>query len=183
MDAKLKKLVIKSFFFILSLYIAWYLLKSGVLNDVVSTILPIKFLAEFAAGALYTSFLTTPIALAMLIILAPNNNPILMALIGGVGACLTDLFLVKLVRDEKKDVNLVSHELHLERINNFLAKWNLQFITPFLGAVIIASPFPDELGLLLIGASKLKYSQVAMITYILNVIAILLIAIPVNLLI
>src|SRR3990167_5406172 len=125
MDKKIKKLTIKGFFFILSLYLAWYLLESGVLNNVVNTILPIKFLAEFIAGALYTSFLTTPIAIAMLIILAPDNNPIVMALIGGIGAALTDIFLVKLVREEKKDVHLISHELHLERINRFLSKWNL----------------------------------------------------------
>lgn len=183
MDKRIQKLLLKSSFFLLSLCIAWYLLKSGVLNNLVSSILPIKFLADFIAGALYASFLTTPIALAMLIILSPSNNPIIIALIGGIGASLVDLLLVKFLRNEKKEVNLVSHELHLERINKFLAKWNLQFITPFLGAIIIISPFPDELGLLLMGASKLKYSQVAVITYILNVIAILLITIPANLLI
>ena len=53
---------------------------------------------------------------------------------------------------------------------------------PFLGAIIIASPLPDELGLVMLGDSKLKYREIAIISYVLNTAGILLIVVPVNLL-
>lgn len=183
MDRKLKKLVFKTALFILSLSFAWYILKSGILNNLIEVLLPVRFLAEFVAGFLYTSFLTTPVALAMILILAQDSNPIILALLGGLGASLGDLIIVKFFRSKElsSDVDLAAHELHLNKINKFLSKWNLEFITPFLGALAIMSPFPDELGLMLIGASKLKNSQIFLITFFLNVAAILLVAVPVNL--
>lgn len=183
MDPKLKRLVVDTTFFAVSLSLAWWVVKSGHLNNLVETILPFRFVAEFLAGIFYTSFLTAPIAVAMLLVIAGANNPILTALLAGVGAVFGDLVIVTFFRRGlAKDVDMVSHELHLRRINNFLKKWKLDFITPLLGAIIIASPLPDELGLLLLGASKLKYYQVAILTYVLNTAGILLIITPINLL-
>lgn len=79
-------------------------------------------------------------------------------------------------------MNLVSKELHLQKINKLLQIFHLDFVTPFLGAVLIASPFPDELGLMMMGVSKLGYREIAILTYILNTAGILLIVAPVNLL-
>lgn len=145
--------------------------------------MPLRFVAEFLAGIFYTSLLTAPIAMAMLLVIASTNNPILTALVAGVGAAFGDLVIVTFFRRGlAKDVDMISHELHIRRINNFLKKWKLDSITPLLGAIIIASPLPDELGLLLLGASKLKYYQLAILTYALNTAGILLIVAPINLL-
>lgn len=183
MDPKLKKLVVKTAIFAFSLSLAWWLVKSGHLNNLVETILPLRFVAELTAGIFYTSFLTAPIAVAMLLVIAGTNNPILTALVAGVGAAFGDLVIMTFFRRNlSKDVDMVSHELHLRKVNNFLKKRKLDFITPLIGAIIIASPLPDELGLLLLGASKLKYYQVAILTYVLNTAGILLIVAPINLL-
>ena len=48
-------------------------------------------------------------------------------------------------------------------------------------AIIIASPLPDELGLMLLGASKLTYRQIAILTYIFNTAGILVIVVPISL--
>lgn len=137
--------------------------------------MPLRFVAEFLAGIFYTSLLTAPIAMATLLVIASTNNPILTALVAGVGAAFGDLVIVTLFRRNlAKDVDV--------NVNNFLKKWKLDFITPLIGAIIIASPLPDELGLLLLGASKLKYYQLAILTYVLNTAGILLIVAPINLL-
>lgn len=183
MDPKLKKLVIKTAIFAFSLSLAWWLVKSGNLNNLVNAVLPIRFVAELLAGVFYTSFLTAPIAVAMILVIAGTNNPILTALVAGVGAAFGDLVIMTFFRRNlSKDVDMVSHELHLRIVNNFLKKWKLDFVTPLIGAIIIASPLPDELGLLLLGASKLKYYQVAILTYVLNTAGILLIVAPIDLL-
>lgn len=182
MDPKLKKLLFKAVIFFISLSIAWWLVKNDYLHFLVDRILPIRFLAEFLSGIFYTSFLTSPIAVAVLILVAESNNPILVALLAGLGAAFGDLVIVRIFREKlSSDVNTVSHELHLKMISNILNKLKIDFIIPLIGAIIIASPLPDELGLMMLGASKLKYSQLALITYVLNTAGILLIVAPVNL--
>lgn len=81
MAPKFKKLILKTTIFILSLSFAWWLIKSGYLEA----------LAEVVAGIFYTSFLTSPIAVAMLIVLARENNPIMTAFLAGAGAVLANI--------------------------------------------------------------------------------------------
>lgn len=182
MDPKLKKLIFKTLIFAFSLSLAWWLARSEIFSNLVQAILPVKFVAEIISGIFYISILTAPISIAMLLILADLNNPILVALLAGLGASLGDLVIVKFFKEKLvKDVDLISRELQLKKVNNFLIKWKLDFLTPLLGAIIIASPLPDELGLMLLGASNLSYHQIAILTYVLNTAGILLIVVPFSL--
>jgi len=149
----------------------------------IDTILPLKFVSEIVAGIFYTSFLTSPVSVAMLVILAKANNPVTTALLAGVGTVIGDLLIIKFFRSQiSTDLNVVSKELHLQRINAFLKMLHIDFLIPLLGAVIVASPLPDELGLMMLGASKLNYRELAILSYTLNTAGILLIVTPVNLL-
>lgn len=183
MNYRQRNLIFKTIIFILSLIFAWYLIRNGILDNLVLKVLPIKFAAEFLAGMFYSSFLTAPISLAMIIVLSQNNNPITLAILAGLGAATADLLIVKFFRKKiAKEVNLVSHELHLQKASAFLKKLKMEFVIPLIGAMIIASPLPDELGLLMLGVSKLKYYEIAILTFVLNTAGILLIVIPINLL-
>ncbi len=48
-----------------------------------------------------------------------------------------------------------------------------RFFIPFIGALIIASPFPDEIGLAMMGIVKLEPKFLVPISFILNSIGIL----------
>lgn len=182
MDLKLKKLISKTVIFILSLSFAWWLIRSGYLQNLIDTILPLRFVSEFMAGVLYASFLTSPVSVAMLVVLARDNNPIVTALLAGAGAVLADIVILKFFRKElSSDLNLVSRELQFKKVSHFLQRLHLDFTVPLIGAVIVASPLPDELGLVMMGASRLSYQQIAIISYILNTAGILLLVIPFNL--
>ncbi|MBI2018624.1 hypothetical protein HYS96_02850 [Candidatus Daviesbacteria bacterium] len=182
MDQKTKNILIKTALFIVSISFGWYLVKSGILLNLIATVIPYKFIAEFIAGVLYTSFLTSPISLAMLLVIAQESNPIMIALIGGLGAACGDLLIIKLFRDNKSDVLSVTRQLQLHKIDTILKKFHLEFLIPLIGAAIIASPFPDEIGLLMLGVSKLTYVRIAKISFVLNSAGILLIVTPINLL-
>lgn len=159
------------------------MVKSGYLHSWVNIVLPYSILAEFIAGMFYTSFLTSPISVAMLLVIAVEGNPLLIALVGGLGAAVGDLLIIRLFRDNyKKEVDGFSRELQLQKVDNFLRKYQVEFLIPLLGAIIIASPFPDEIGLLMLGISKLEYKQIALVSFILNSAGILLIVTPINLL-
>lgn len=183
MDPKLRKLLIKTSIFILSLSLAWWLVKNGYIRGLIDTILPLKLVAEIAAGVFYTSFLTAPISIAMLVILAEQNNPILTAALAGLGAVLGDFLIVKFFREKiSSDLKEISKQFHLQKVNGILQKLHLDFLTPLIGAIIVASPLPDELGLMMLGASRLTYREIALLSYILNTAGMLLIVTPVNLL-
>ncbi|MBI2329978.1 hypothetical protein HYU94_01160 [Candidatus Daviesbacteria bacterium] len=183
MDAKLRRLLFKTIIFILSLSFAWWLIKSGSVQSLIENILPLRLVAEITAGVFYTSFLTAPVSLAMLVILAQHNNPVLTAILAGLGAALGDFLIVKFFREKiSSEVKEFSKQLHLQKINSLLQKLHLDFLAPLLGAIIVASPLPDELGLMLLGVSKLSYRQIILISYILNTAGILLIVLPINLL-
>jgi len=182
MDPKTRSILLKTIIFIFSISLGWYLVKSGFLHTWIATVLPHRFIGEFIAGALYTSFLTSPIAVAMLLVIAQEGNPIIIALLGGLGAVCGDLFIIKVFRDNEGDIDNASKQLHLQRITVILRQFHMEFLIPLLGCVIIASPFPDEIGLLMLGVSRLKYDEIAKISFVLNSAGILLIVTPINLL-
>lgn len=179
----IRKLIFKIIIFILSLSFAWYVLKTGSLNPVVEKILPVTFLAEFLAGAFYSSFFTSPISIAMFVLLAQKQNPVVLALIAGLGSALADLLIVKFFKDEvNKDLNMLTKSFRFHLLNKLFKLLHLDFLLPVIGALIVASPLPDELGLFLLGASKMKTSQIVLLSYVLNTAGILLIVAPINLL-
>lgn len=183
MTPKIRKLAVKTIIFILSLSLAWYFLKSGSLNPLIDRILPVMFLAEFLAGCFYAFFLTSPLSIAMFVILAQKQNPILLAIVAGFGAALIDLLIVKFLKKEvNQDLNLLAKSFRFYLINKALSFFKLDFLLPIIGVIIIASPLPDELGLFLLGASKLKSYQIFLLSFILNTAGILLIVAPINLL-
>lgn len=183
MSPNLKKLLIKTTIFILSLSVAWWLIKGGYLHNLIAVVLPFRFIAEIVAGIFYTSFLTAPVSIAMLVVLAQDNSPILTALLAGFGAVLGDFLIVKFFREKvSADLNEISKRLPVQAISGFLRRFRLDFLVPLLGAIIIASPLPDELGLIMLGVSKLKYREIALISFVLNTAGILLIILPINIL-
>lgn len=182
MDSKLKKLIFKTMIFAVSISISWWMIKSGFLDNFIDKIILFRFLAEFISGMLYTFFLTTPIAIAMFLVIAQDTNPIVVALLGGLGGACADFLIVRFFRDNSKDLNQASKLLKIQKIYRIFKLLRIEFLVPIFGALIIASPFPDEIGLLMLGASGLKYHQLFLVTYILDTVGILLIVVPINLL-
>lgn len=182
---KYQKLIKNSLILFISLSLAWWVFKSEQIHNLVEVLLPVKFIADILAGVFYTSFLTTPLSLAMLIVLAENNNPILLAVLGGLGAVLGDLIIVKLFKDRIfHDFSSILNNPLIKKTGIFLRKNKLDFLIQVTGVMIIASPFPDELGLMLLGATELKYKEIALLSYLLNTftLGILFITLPINLL-
>lgn len=176
MDKRNRKLIIDATVLFSSLALALTLIKYGYLQNLILNILPFKFLAEIVAGFLFTSFLTSPLSIAAFYVLSKDGNPFLIAFLGGLGAVLGDIIIVKIFRDSVfKDFQILSKDLKLQKIISFFHDSHFNHLAPLLGLVIIASPFPDELGLMLLGASKLTYTRLIILTYLLNTVGILLI--------
>lgn len=162
----------KFLIFAIFIAVAFYFIQSfdhSVIKD--QTIL-IKILLGMIAGLFYTSFLTTPFAIVMLIVLGQHMDIYLLTVAGGLGGAIGDLFIVKIFRVLFKFFSFVKHEAFFKEFKLKLKKAHLNLVSIVLGFVIIASPFPDELGLILLGAAKLSYFKLAIISYISNMIGI-----------
>lgn len=132
--------------------------------------------ASFVAGMFFTSVTTTAPAIAVLSELSQEGNLFLVAVMGGLGAVVGDYLIFAFVRDRvSDDIAYVLKRTGTPRIFKILHRKTFRRILPFIGGLIIASPFPDELGLALLGLSHMKTSRFVLISFTFNAIGIFLI--------
>lgn len=128
----------------------------------------ISLLIAFLSGFFYTSFFTAPLSVLLLVSLDPNLNPYFLAVVAGLGAVLGDLIIIKILRIIFIPFSFLRHQNSVKAFKKQLEKYHLNLVSIFLGAVIVASPLPDELGLILLGVSNLSYLKLAVLTFLLN---------------
>lgn len=134
-------------------------------------------ITSFFAGILYSSFFTSSIAVAVFIVLGVDGfNPLVVAVLGGIGSLCTDLLIFKFVRTNIfSDLKFVDKKLAKGFFSRLFLRKPFHFLTVILGMIIIASPLPDELGVGLLAASKLNVRNFIILSYVLNTIGIFLI--------
>ncbi len=206
----------KDLIFLFSLAIAIYLARTPYLVNLIQASEIISPITILLSGLLFTSFLTTPIAIVALLILGQHHSPIYIALLGGVGAVLGDILLIKILKSlaakefpllflssrligvivgvyspflnhllPKYITSLPSRFLSNEKklfVRSLRSDFIRGWILPLVGAAIIASPLPDEIGIVLLGASSISYKKIIVIAFVFNTIGIFLIASSANLL-
>lgn len=155
-----------------SILVASVLVKLGVIESFISVTSGSKILSSFIAGIFFTSVFTIAPAAVALVAISQSYSPILVALFGAIGATIVDLLLASFVRkdvvadiEELEKMSRLSLRYHVVKAFHFgFLKW----IAFGLGVFIIASPFPDEFGLLLIGFSKIKTPILPFLFFIAN---------------
>lgn len=159
--------------FVVILGLSFYILKSqdpAILADQ-------SFFSKLAllvlSGVFYTSFLTAPLSVALFIILGSTTNIYLVTIMGGLGAVLGDLLILKFFRNFFKAFSFVKHAKAFKKMKQITKKYSLNLSAIFFGMILVASPFPDELGLIMLGASSLSYFKLALLTFVLNSLGIL----------
>lgn len=135
------------------------------------------YLGAFIAGMLFVSTFTVATGLLILLTLAETLPPLGLALIAGWGAVIGDLTIFHIVKDnlQKELTDIYRHQLNGRHLSRLLHTKYFSWTFPVIGAIIIASPLPDELGISLMGISKMKPIIFAVISFLLNSIGIFLI--------
>lgn len=154
---------------ILSLIIFFFFAEHLAIRNTIDLIGKFGYIGAFIAGVLFVSIFTVAPAAVLLFFLAEHLNPLLVALFAGMGAVVGDYLIFKFLRDnvfdELKPLFLKNGGNRLIRL--FKTPY-FGWLLPLMGAFIIASPFPDELGIGLLGVSKLKGWQFICLTFLLN---------------
>lgn len=135
------------------------------------------FIAAFIAGFFFATTFTVAIAVSIFLILAQTHNPLLLAAIGGMGALLGDSFIFKFLREDLiADFEYLEGHFGKRIAKRILHSKLIIWFAPLVAAIMIASPIPDEIGLILLAGIKLKYHQFFIISFFLNTIGIFILA-------
>ena len=161
---------------ILSVFIAIILAKTGALKDLITSTQEVRFIGSFISGILFVSVFTAAPATVALGEIAQSNSVITVAIIGGLGALIGDLIIFRFVKDRVSQH--FSYLIKVSKSERFFSIFKLRlfrWIVPFVGALIIASPLPDEIGVAMLGLSKMKNSYFILLSFLLNSAGILII--------
>lgn len=160
-----------------SVLLAWFLISSGVLSHFLAPTDTGRIFESFVIGIFFTSAFTLAPAAIFLAGLSQTISPWTVALFGALGAMCGDLILFLFIRDRL--ANDIKALFPKSIVRHFLNSFHLGFwkwLAPLLGALIIASPLPDEFGLSLLGLSRTRIAVLMPIAFVMNFLGILLVA-------
>ena len=161
---------------ILSVFVALLLAKTGILRDILTATQGAQFIGSFIAGMFFVSIFTAAPATIVLGEIAQSNSVTEVAILGGLGALLGDFLIFRFVRDRvSEDFSTLVKMAKSERLLSLFQRKAFQWIIPFTGALIIASPLPDEVGLAMLGLSKMRTAVFIPLSFSLNAVGIFII--------
>lgn len=133
----------------------------------------LSYFGAFAAGILFVSTFTVSIATVILFSLAQELHPLALAVIAGAGAVVGDYLIMRVIGNNlKTEIRQYPHHKQLHKLEHLIHTKYFNWILPVIGAVIIASPLPNELGITLIGLTNMHKIRFIFLSYFLNTIGI-----------
>ncbi|RJR14852.1 hypothetical protein C4579_03585 [Candidatus Microgenomates bacterium] len=135
-----------------------------------------SYVSAFIVGMMFVSTITVGTAMLMLLILAEQYPPLVLGLIAGFGAVISDMLIFRFVRDDMaSEIKYLYKKFGRRHFKHVLHSAYFRWTLPVIGALIIASPLPDEIGVSLLGLSRMRSWQFFFVSFFLNFIGIFLV--------
>ena len=153
----------------------------GVIDAILNTSEAFVYLTAFVAGFFFTSMFTIgPASITLFELLQRAPLP-QVVLLGGLGALLGDLVIIRSLHAVGLDAvkKKIVKKYKLVRLILNTKPWS--YLSSFFGAIIIASPLPDEVGLTLLGVTKINPLVLALLLFCANAFGILLLSLGLSL--
>jgi hypothetical protein len=163
--------------FILSVILVYFLFSSLAYKPLHDALVFMGYFGTFLAGLLYPYALTTAAGTGILLILAKEQNLLLAGAIAGIGALISDIIIFLFVKHSFGDeVQRLSKETVFRTINRWIPDSVRKYLIATLACILIASPLPTEIGIILITSIKnISVKKFIIIIYILHASAIFII--------
>lgn len=127
------------------------------------------YIGALFAGILFVSSFTVATGAVVLVILAEKLSSVELAIVAGLGGMIGDFIIFRFVKDGLlSEIIPIYNNLGGKHLTRILFSKYFRWILPIIGAIIIASPFPDELGVSLMGITKIKSYQFLILTFALD---------------
>ena len=154
---------------VFSILVFFYLAETPIVERIISAMGDLGYFGSFIAGIFFVSTFTVAPASVILYHLADLLNPLGVALSAGAGAVIGDFIIFRFFKDRVfEEVAPIFRKLGDHPLLRILSTPYFAWILPVLGAFIIASPFPDEVGIGLMGISRMKSWQFLLLAFVLN---------------
>lgn len=161
-----------------SLLLLWYIADHPTVTSAINGVAELGYFGAFITGIFFVSTFTVAPAAIVLYRLADTFNPYAIALFAGAGAVIGDYLIFRFLRDGVfQELKPLFAKMGGSYIEKLLHTPYFFWLTPLVGALIIASPFPDEIGIGLMGISKIKPWQFVLLSFSLNALGIFIIVI------
>ena len=166
-----------------SVLIAVLLVRTNVLASFLVSIGELEIVGAFVAGMFFTSIFTTAPAIAALGKISLLQGIFNTALFGAVGSVVGDLIIFRFVRNRFSGhvAEIMTHQSIWRRFHLLFKRRFFRWITFLAGGLILASPLPDELGIAVLGFSKMRLKYFAMLSFVFNFLGIVAIGLVVRL--
>jgi len=163
-------------YLIVGVFLAIFIFKNPVFRSMLSNLGTVGYLGAFFGGMLFISTFTFSIGTVILFMLVEYLHPIEIGLIAGLGAVVGDLIIFKYIRNKELSAEIKHFFNHFggDKISHLLHSKYFSWTLPVVGALIIASPLPDELGVSLMGISRMKTHKFILLSFLLNSVGIFL---------
>ena len=160
-------------FLVLSLILLFYLAKTPAVDAVIRQVGSLGYVGAFITGIFFVSTFTVAPAVIVLFKLAEVLHPVEVALLAGLGAMIGDFIIFRFVKDKVFDeLAPLFRKLHTAKTRRLFKTPYFAWSMPVIGAFLIASPFPDEVGVSMLGLSKIRPWQFFLVTFALNALGI-----------
>lgn len=160
-----------------SLFATFVLIKTDAIAIVVSHTSQFGLIGSFVEGFFFTSILTTIPAIVALVESASYVPAWELAVVGGIGAVCGDLLVFRFVQSRLVE-HILKVTLHpkMMRLGRTISAGPLWWLGPLVGTLVIASPLPDEVGLIMMGLSHIRLIQFIPLSFAANAAGIYLMA-------
>lgn len=156
-------------FLAMSLLALFFVARSGIAASLILKIGDWGYFGAFLVGIFFVSTFTVAPSIIVIYYLAQTLNAWEVALFAGIGAMIGDVLIFNFLRDgffdEIRPLFSIFKKPSLVKLFN---SSHFAWLMPVVGAAIIASPLPDEIGISMMGLSKIKRWQFLIVSFILN---------------
>lgn len=170
----------KIMLFLASCMISYGLSLNGTFDSIVHVLNTDGYVSMFIGGMLFSFGFTTPFAIGLFVAASPSVNPFLGALVGGMGAVLSDLTIFSVARfTMSEELHRLSLTRMWHRLTMYLHRDHFPMYVRRAGiwltaGLIIASPLPDEIGVsMLSGITTLDKRRFALLCCTFNTLGVL----------
>ena len=151
----------------LSFVLSYLILTNSSLLFFIKKFEGIGYIGAFIVGIFFSYGITIAPALSSLIIIAKELNPLYVAMLGALGAIISDYIIFSYIKKGMiKEIKNLSNEFNIHpKFNKVFLKYTKK-IAPYFAGVILASPFPtDELAAAIFSSANISKRKFMLIAF------------------
>jgi len=169
------KLLLLIFTYILAIFLFYEGEKNALIHNF---LISLNGLGIFIGGFFYAYSFTAAPATAALLVLAEQQSLLLAALIGGIGALISDVLIFFFIRssflEEIKKLEKEKIVKFVEKEERIIFKHYQRYVLPVIAGILIATPLPTEIGVLLLASTrKISVKSFMILAFLLHFLGIL----------